>query len=225
MSVIPETQTNTVEKGDLALATNKGIHILIAVGYPILHEGLASLLKKHSDRGIVEWDGSDDSSSMRHKECPDVIVVDDDTLTSAWSVVERFPNAKVVVLTASHSEAQVHQAFQMGAKGYLLKNYTPQQILECLRVIGRGELWIPPEIRDILSRPSGFHTLTPRERDVLKIMAQGKSNRQIGDLLNLSEGTVKVHVGHILDKLEAKSRTEALVSAALLGWVSVIKQT
>jgi DNA-binding NarL/FixJ family response regulator len=201
--------------------TNGAVHILIAVEYPIVYEGLASLFKKHADLGIVTWDGSDGRSSGAHNGHPDVIVVDVDSSTSPWHLTEKFPEAKVVALTTSQSEAQIHQAFQLGAKGYLLKSSGLQQIVDCLRVVARGKSWIPPEIAEILSRRMATRALTPRERDVLKIMAQGKSNRQIGDMLNLSEGTVKVHVGHILEKLKAKSRTEALAAAASRGLVSL----
>jgi DNA-binding NarL/FixJ family response regulator len=223
MSLIGESRLSPQAELDLRPVRNAAVLILVAVEYPIVYEGIASLLRSHVDLNLVAWTSADGNSLPALDLRPDIIVVDMNPAISILRIAEQFPDAKLVALTVLRNEEQVHQAFQMGARGYLLKTSALQHIVECLQVIARGQHWIPPEIAEILSQQSAFRTLTPREADVLRAMAQGKNNREIGEGLKMCEGTVKVHVGHILGKLRAKSRTEALVAAAARGLVSVAK--
>jgi DNA-binding NarL/FixJ family response regulator len=210
------------------MSTNgKHIRVLIADDRPIVLEGLSSLLSKQPDIEVVAQ--QHDASDIIHNVesfSPDVVFLDivpsaSEAIQTITSLVAKQPNLRIVVFTNSLSEEHIYATLQAGAKGYLHKTSSLDDIVNCVRVVAADQPCIPPNIAQILARRRASPPLTRREQDVLVAMATGKSNKQIGLALQLSEGTVKVHVTHILEKLNVGGRTEALAAAAARGLVSL----
>ena len=130
--------------------------------------------------------------------------------------------AKIVVFTDKRSEEHIYQAIQAGARAYLDKKAPLNEILDCIRTVNEGQTWIPQPIAELLARRMTSPQLTAREHQVLLQMAQGKNNKQIGMALGLRDGTVKVHMTHILGKLKVTGRLEALAAATSRGLISQV---
>jgi two-component system, NarL family, response regulator len=215
-------------KEPAALSTSQPIRILIADWQPIVLEGLAALIQRQDGMQVV-GQAKDVAATVRmcREVMPDVVVFDSgwpvfDSIRTIFAILEAHPSAKVVAFTASESDEHIYQAVQAGARGYLVKTSSAEDIVACIHTVSAGENWIPPSVAEALVRRIAAPQLTRREREVLSAMAEGKSNREIGQALRVSEGTVKVHVTHILEKLQVDGRTAALATAAARGLVSLV---
>jgi len=212
----------------MSALNGKSIKILIADEQPVVREGLAVILKKHGGMRIVgQVDGLVSAIQLCGSVVPDLLLFDFGTsllenIRDIVALLELMPTLKIIVFTASQSEETIYQAVQAGAQGYLLKSSSPEKIVECISSVVRGERWFPHAISEALVRRMASPELTPREREVLASMAEGKSNREIGAALKVSEGTVKVHMTHILEKLRVDGRTGALAEAAARGLISLV---
>jgi two-component system NarL family response regulator len=129
------------------------------------------------------------------------------------------PDARVIVLTTYDGDEDIYQALRAGARAYLLKDASRAELLEAVEAVHRGESRIPPEVAAKLAEHVAGQDLTPRELDVLREIVAGRSNKEIGRELSLSEGTVKFHVNNILAKLGASDRTQAATLAIRRGFV------
>jgi len=209
--------SNVTSMGD------RKIKILVADEHPIVREGMSALLARQPDMEVVGYapNGQPDLAGDGEVS-PDVVLFDFSASVSVFGIAKKYSSAKIIVFTARESEEHIYQAVQSGARGYLLKSALLEEILECIRTVVRGQSWIPRQMGELLAKRMAAPELTKRERDVLAAMAQGKSNREIGNMLQLSEGTVKVHVTHILEKLKVNGRTEALAAATARGLVSLM---
>ena len=211
----------------MSTLNGKSIKILIADEQPVAREGLAAILKKHGGMRVVgQVERLVSASEVCGAVAPDVVVFDFgtsllDSVRAMVALLEMVPALKIIVFTASQNEETIYQAVQAGAHGYLLKSSSPEKIVECVSSVVRGERWFPEAISEALVRRMAAPELTPREREVLAAMAEGKSNREIGEALKVSEGTVKVHMTHILEKLRVEGRTGALAEAAARGLISL----
>jgi len=159
---------------------------------------------------------------------PDVVVQDlllpggTDGIETTRRVKERAPGVKVVALTASMDEARMMGVLRAGAEGYVRKDAEPEVLLAAVRAVARGRTYIDPSVaRQVLDGAAGHDDLTPREREVLRQVALGRSNREIGEALFISEETVKTHVGSLLSKLQVVNRAQAIVQALKRGLVSL----
>jgi DNA-binding NarL/FixJ family response regulator len=128
-----------------------------------------------------------------------------------------FPEARIIMLTTFEGDVEIQRALEAGARGYLLKNMPPSELAQVIRQVHAGKKRIPPEIAAQLAEHMSDDNLTAREVEVLQQIAGGNRNRDIGDLLHISEETVKVHIKHIMDKLGAKDRTQAIAIAVRRG--------
>ena len=133
------------------------------------------------------------------------------------AILAEFPQARVVVLTTFQGDVEVQRALQAGAHGYLLKSMTPDQMLATIRAVHAGKKSVPPEIAAGLAEHLGDEVLTQREIEVLRYVAEGNRNRDVGERLHISEDTVKVHLKHIMGKLGASDRTQAVAIAVRRG--------
>lgn len=131
------------------------------------------------------------------------------------------PAARVVMLTGFADEEEVYRALAGGAQGYLMKDSTREELVDCIRTVTQGKRWVPSNVASKLATRLSRDQLSPRERDVMGLLAAGKSNKEIAYALQITEGTVKVHVDHILKKLNVRGRTEAAAMAFRLGLVRV----
>ncbi|MCX6547937.1 MAG: response regulator transcription factor, partial [Acidobacteria bacterium] len=129
------------------------------------------------------------------------------------------PKANILVLTTFDGDADIHRAIEAGALGYLLKSVRRAMLIEAVRAVAAGQRYLPPATAARLVEGMELERLTPRETDVLRLLAQGERNREIADALGLAEPTVKIHVNNLLRKLQAKDRTEAAVIALKRGLV------
>jgi two-component system NarL family response regulator len=210
-----------------AASQARPVHVLIADESPVVREGLSSLLGKQPGIKVVaKVHPADDIIQVIGSLSPEVILLDlapsaPGLLEVIGKILANRPTIRIVVFTNSLSEEHIHESFQAGAKGYLHKSSSLEDILTCIRAVAVDQVCIPQNIAQILARRRASPSLTRREQEVLRQMAMGKSNKKIGLALQMSEGTVKVHVTHILEKLKVAGRTEALASAAARGLVSL----
>jgi two-component system NarL family response regulator len=133
------------------------------------------------------------------------------------AIREQAPSARLIVLTTYDDDEDIQNAFRAGAKAYLLKDTPREQLLECVRAVHEGRTLIPPNIAAKLADHMGAPELTPRETEVLRLVADGKPNKVIAAALFISEGTVKTHINSLLRKLDAADRTQAVTIALKRG--------
>jgi DNA-binding NarL/FixJ family response regulator len=130
-----------------------------------------------------------------------------------------FPDARVIILTTSDGDAEIHRALEAGAQGYMLKSMPRKQLVEMVRRVHAGKKHIPPEVAAQLAEHLGDESLSKREVEVLQKVASGKRNIDIAELLFISEETVKGHLKHIMEKLGARDRTEAVAIGIRRGMI------
>lgn len=203
------------------------IRVLVADDFPIVREGLTTLLNCQKDMQVVA-EASDGQSAVEQfvRYRPDVALLDMrmpklDGIAALSAILNQVPGARVILLTAFAGDELIYRALRAGAKSYLLKNTPRQDLLTAIRTIYHDDTCIPPVIAAKLVDRITRTELTSRELEVLQLMAVGKSNKEIGVSLYISEGTVKAHVSKLLGKLKATSRTEAINIAILHGIVTV----
>jgi DNA-binding NarL/FixJ family response regulator len=142
-------------------------------------------------------------------------------LDAMIAIRSEFPEARIVMLTTFEGDVEIQRALQAGARGYLLKNMPPSEILDVIRQVHAGKKRVPHEVASQLAEHMSEESLTAREVEVLTKVAGGNRNRDIADLLFISEETVKVHIKHIMDKLGAKDRTQAIAIAVRRGIIEL----
>lgn len=200
------------------------ITILIADDHPVVREGLRALLSRRPDLKVVAEAASGRQAveeSARH--LPDVALLDlrmpdGDAVEAMAAMRECSPTTRVIVLTSFGGEEDVFRALRAGAKAYLLKDVPREQLLECIRAVYDGRSWLAPAAAAKLASRLTAKPLSPRERDVLRLLVGGKSNKEIGAALGVAEGTVKAHVSGIFLKLGVRARTEAVSEALKRGF-------
>jgi two-component system, NarL family, response regulator len=197
------------------------IRILIVDDHFIVRIGLQTSLSMSTEMSVVkEASTAAQAIEIYRQEGPDVVLMDvrlpDRSGVEATAALCReFPGAKVIMISTYDSEVDIHRAFQAGARGYLLKNVLSEEIFNAIRTVNNGGKYIPPHIARALAEHS--LELTEREMEVLRLMAKGLSNREIGQILGFTENTTKFHVKNILTKLEVSDRTEAASAAFQRG--------
>ena len=200
------------------------IRVLIADDHPVVREGLAAILRSEQDIQVVaEATDGVHACALYDQHLPDVVILDlrmprkDGLQVVTELMSSRRPKPRIIVMTTYETEEDVRRALQAGAKAYLVKGALPEQILETLRRVAGGEALVPASIASVLTESLSRPELSPRELQVLRQMAAGDSNKEIGQKLNITEHTVKAHVKAILLKLSAVGRTEAIAIAMKRG--------
>jgi two-component system, NarL family, response regulator len=207
--------------------TNKQqIRVLLADDHPVVRQGLATILKSQKDIKIVaEAADGEEVCGLYDQLSPDVLLLDlqmpkkDGRQVVVELMSRRGSKPRIIVMTVYETEADIRQALKAGAKAFLIKAAHPQQIREAVRRVARGESFLPPEIGFKLAESMSHPELSNRETEILPHLARGKSNKEIGRALFISEGTVKHHVKSILRKLDAIGRSEAIAIATRRGLV------
>jgi len=201
------------------------IRVLIADDHPIVREGLAALINRPADMEVIaEVSNGREAFEQFLIHQPDVTLMDlrmpeVDGVDSILAIREQVPTARIIVLTTFDGDEDIYRGLRAGAKGYLLKDTCREELLECIRAVHDGRTWIPPAVAAKLVARIGGPDLTSRELEVLNLMVAGKSNKEIGAALSVSEGTIKAHVNRILEKLGVSGRTEATAVALRRGIV------
>ena len=202
------------------------IRIVIADDHPVAREGLASILKSFEGMEVVgEAADGKEACELYARLSPDVLIVDlrmpekDGLQVVKELMCGRSSKPKIIVITTYESEEDIRRAVVSGAKGYLVKVADPKQIEAAVRAVMSGRSWFPAEVTLKVVESLAHLELSKRELEVLQYIANGKSNKEIGTTLYVSEATVKGHVRSILTKLEAVSRAEAIAIASKRGLI------
>jgi DNA-binding NarL/FixJ family response regulator len=208
-------------------AKKERIRILIADDHSVVREGLVSLVKRKSDMVVVaEASNGREAVDLWKERRPDVTLLDLrmpelDGVGAIKEIRELDENAQIVVLTTYDGDEDIYRAIKAGAKAYLLKDTARDALVETVRRVHAGETYLPPQLAAKLAERVSGEALSPREIDVLQRMAIGKSNKEIGADLFISEGTVKTHIKSIFSKLDVVSRTEAVATATRRGLIQL----
>jgi DNA-binding NarL/FixJ family response regulator len=205
----------------------KLIRILTVDDHALLREGIAALLNTEPDMKLVaEASNGQEALEKFRLHRPDVTLMDLQMpvlngIEAINRIQSEFPNARIIVLTTYTGDVQVLRALKAGARGYILKGHVHRELLDAIRAVHAGQKRIPPEIAAELADHAADDELTPREIDVLRLIAAGNANKLIADQLSIGEATVKGHVTNILSKLGASDRTHAVTIGLKRGIIEL----
>jgi two-component system NarL family response regulator len=209
----------------------KPITLMVADDHPVVREGLITMIQRQSNMQIIIQASNGQEAVEKFLERrPDVGLLDlrmpvMNGVEAVIAIREKAPAAGLIILTTYQGQEDIYRALRAGALGYLLKDAPAEELVESIRAVSAGRTWIPPAVGAMLAKRVTNRELTAREKEVLGILAVGKSNKEIGVACNISEATVKVHVTHILEKLKVGGRTEAINVAVRRGLVSMDSST
>jgi two-component system, NarL family, response regulator LiaR len=205
------------------------IRIVLVDDHRVVARSLKAYLESFPDLAVVGTAASGEELLERVDEWKPQVVLQDlllpggmDGIEATRRVIERRPEVKVIALTASIDEARMMGVLRVGAAGYVRKDAEPETLLAAVRAVARGKTYIDPSVSSEVLHASAPHDdLTRREREVLRRLALGLSNKEIADALCIGEETVKTHVGSVLSKLQVENRAQAIVQALRRGLVTL----
>jgi len=203
------------------------IRVLSVDDHPLVHEGIATVIRNQTDLVLVaEASNGRDAIQRFREQSPDVTLLDlrlpdmsgIDTLIAIRS---EFPEARIIILTTFAGDVEIQRALEAGARAYVLKSMPPKELVDVIRQVHAGKKRIPPEIAANLAEHYADEALTVREVEVLQQIAGGNRNRDIAERLFITEETVKVHIKHIMEKLGAADRTQAVAIGVRRGIIQL----
>ena len=209
------------------MSNKQQIRVFSVDDHPLLREGIATLVNNQPDMMLVGEASTGAEAMQQFKQhMPDVTLLDlrlpdMSGIDVLIAIRSEFPKARIVMLTTFEGDVEVQRALQAGARGYLLKNMPPVELLDVIRQVHEGKKRIPPEIASQLLEHLSDEGLTEREVEVLREVADGNRNREIAERLFISEETVKVHIKHIMEKLGAADRTQAVAIGVRRGIIQL----
>ncbi len=203
------------------------IRILIVDDHPVVRAGLTSMLSTHAELQVIGSASSgEEALAMIQDHIPDIVLLDlrmpglngIDMLVAAK---KNGSQVRAIILTSYETDEDIYRAVQAGAQGYLLKDTPFKEMLEAIRAVNAGKRYIPQQIAQRLAERMMRTELTARELEILRMLAKGPTNKQIGHALGISDYTVRNHVNSIIQKLEVSDRTEAATTAIQRGIITV----
>ena len=203
------------------------IRILTVDDHPLLHEGIATVIRNQPDMVLAAQASNGREAIQRFREhTPDVTLMDlrlpdMSGIDAMVAIRSEFPEARVIILTTFAGDVEIQRALEAGARAYVLKSMPPKELEEVIRQVHAGKKRIPPEIAAHLAEHYSDESLTGREIEVLRQIAGGNRNRDIAEKLFITEETVKVHIKHIMDKLGATDRTQAVAIGVRRGIIQL----
>lgn len=199
------------------------IHVLCVDDHPLVRKGIAAILSNEADMALVaEAENGREAVECFRKLQPDVTLMDLrmpvlDGIGAVKLIRAEFPNARIIALTSFDGDQDVYRALEAGVRGYLLKETVHADVLNAIRVVHSGRKLMSPDVAERLADYFPQAALTPREVEVLTLVARGLANKEIAARLGTADGTVKMHVQNILEKLDATDRTHAVTIALQRG--------
>ena len=203
------------------------IRILTVDDHPLLHEGIATVIRSQPDLLLAAEASNGRDAILRFREhTPDVTLMDlrlpdISGIDALIAIRAEFPEARIIILTTFAGDVEIQRALQAGARAYMLKSMPPKELVDVIRQVHAGKKRIPPEIAAHLAEHYSDESLTSREVEVLREIAGGNRNRDIADKLFITEETVKVHIKHIMEKLGASDRTQAVAIGVRRGIIQL----
>ncbi len=209
------------------MSNQTAIRILCIDDHPLLRQGIAAIINSQADmeliaeattgcEGILEFRKHQPDVTLMDLRLPDMSGID-----ALIAIRAEFPKARVIMLTTFEGDVDIRRALEAGARAYLLKTMPPKELVEVIRQVQAGKRRIPAEVAAHLAEFFGDDALTEREIEVLKLVADGNRNRDIAERLFISEETVKVHIKHIMEKLGASDRTQAVAIGLRRGIIQL----
>lgn len=208
------------------------IRLLIADDHPVVRDGLAGVIEEQSDMVVVGQAGTGlEAIALYGEHRPDVTLMDlrmpgsdgrgMNGVETILAIRHEFPAARTIILTTYDTDEDIYRGLQAGAKAYLLKDVSRQILLETIRAVHAGQTPVSSEVGAKLASRVGYEPLSEREMEVLRLLVKGMSNQEIAGALFIAESTVKFHVNHVLSKLNAADRTQAVITALKRGLASL----
>lgn len=201
------------------------IRIMVVEDHQVVRQGFSALLRTVNDFAVAAEAGTGEQAVALFREhTPDVTLMDlrlpgMGGVEAIGAIRKDFPDARIIVLTTFDGDEDIYRALQAGARGYLLKGMNIEELIDAIRIVHRGKSRIPPAVAERLAERLAGPALTERETDVLRLIVAGKSNKEIGTALFISEATVKTHINNMLGKLGVTDRTQAATTALQRGIV------
>jgi len=209
------------------MTTEAQIRVLSVDDHPLLREGLATIINNQRDMLLVaQASNAQEAIQEYRKHRPDVTLMDlrlpdKSGIDAMIAVRAEFPEARVIMLTTFEGDVEIQRALEAGARGYMLKSMPPNELVEVIRQVHAGKKRIPAQLAAQLAEHLSDEDLTAREIEVLNQIAGGNRNRDIAEKLFITEETVKVHIKHIMDKLGANDRTQAVAIGVRRGIIEL----
>jgi len=203
------------------------IRVMTVDDHPLLREGIGAVINSQPGMTLTAQAASGREAIQKYREClPDVTLMDlrlpdMSGIEAMIAIRTEFRDARVIILTTFEGDVEIQRALAAGARGYMLKSMPPSELLDGIRMVHAGKKRVPAAVAASLAEHLSDEALTPRELDVLRRVAGGNRNKDIAELLNISEETVKVHLKHIMDKLSANDRTQAVAIALRRGIIQL----
>jgi two-component system NarL family response regulator len=205
------------------MKNSKPIRILVVDDHFMVRMGLSASLNVEPDMEVVAEAGSSDAALEAYRQHhPNLVLMDlrlpkVSGIESTSAILREFPEARVLMLSTHSGEDEIYRAMQAGARGYVLKSVLREELLRAIREVSEGRRYLDPVVAPLLAERLSHRSLTNRELEVLRMVAKGLGNKEIGTALNIAEVTVKLHVSHVLEKLSVKDRTQAATVALQRG--------
>jgi len=209
------------------MSDHSRIRVFSVDDHPLLREGVAAIINSQPNMLLVAQATSGKEAIQQFKEHqPDITLMDlrlpdMSGIDAMIAIRTEFPEARIIMLTTFEGDVEIQRALEAGARGYMLKSMPPRDLVAVIQQVHAGKKRIPSEIAAHLAEHLGEEDLTPREMDVLRHVADGNRNWEIAEKLFISEETVKVHIKHIMDKLAAHDRTQAVAIALRRGIIQL----
>jgi len=203
------------------------IRIFSVDDHPLLHEGIATVIRNQPDMTLLaEAFNGRDGIRLFRQHMPDVTLMDlrlpdMSGIDALMAIRSEFPEARIIMLTTFAGDVEIQRSLEAGARAYVLKSMPPRELVEVIRQVHSGKKRIPADIAAHLAEHYSDEALTQREIEVLKQIADGNRNRDIADKLFITEETVKVHIKHLMEKLGASDRTQAVAIGVRRGIIQL----